>query len=69
MLRTLAILKTFAFRTFFFEKWLHAHVFGGAKVKELSASELASALDFVSWWHQYIDLAKFWSTDKKVRGM
>ncbi len=42
VLCTLAILKTFVIRSFFFEKWLLTHVFACPKVKNPSASELAA---------------------------
>ena len=36
VLCTLAILKTFVIRSFFFKKWLLIHVFGGAQVSPRS---------------------------------
>ena len=35
--------KTFAIRSFFFEKWLLTHVLAGQEIKNPLASELASA--------------------------
>ena len=42
VLCTLAILKTFVIRSFFFEKWLLTHVLADPKFINLRASKLAS---------------------------
>ena len=42
VLCTLAILKTFVIRSFFFKKWLLTHVLAGPKFKNPPASKLAS---------------------------
>ena len=39
VLCTLAILKTFVIRSFFFKKWLLAHVFGGSQVQKSSCKQ------------------------------
>ena len=39
VLCTLAILKTFVIRSFFFKKWLLTHVFGGSQVQKSSCKQ------------------------------
>ena len=39
VLCTLAILKTFVIRSFFFKKWLLTHVFGGSQVQKYSCKQ------------------------------
>ena len=44
VLCTLAILKTFVIRSFFFKKWLLTHVFGGSQVQKSSCKQAWSDL-------------------------
>ena len=51
VLCTLAILKTFVIRSFFFKKWLLTHVFGGSQVQKSSCKQ--ACIGFMTFWPWY----------------
>ena len=52
VLCTLAILKTFVIRSFFFKKWLLTHVLGGVQGQKSSCKHACVAfLTFFPWYH------------------
>ena len=52
VLCTLAILKTFVIRSFFFKKWLLTHVFGGSQVQKSSCKQACIGfLNLGPWYH------------------
>ena len=53
-LRAPAILKTFVIRSFFFEKRLLTHVFGGSQGQKFSCKQACvELLTFWPWYHAY----------------
>ena len=55
VLCTLAILKTFVIRSFFFKKWLLTHVFGGTQVQKSSCKQACIGFTtFCPWYHHNI---------------
>ena len=51
VLCTLAILKTFVIRSFFFKKWLLTHVLGGSQVQKSSCKQ--ACIGFMTFWPWY----------------
>ena len=55
VLCTLAILKTFVIRSFFFKKWLLTHVFGGSQVQKSSCKQACIGfMTFCPWYHMML---------------
>ena len=54
-LRALTILKTFIIRSFFYEKWLLIHVFGGSQGQKSSCKQACIGfLTFWPWYHKIL---------------